>query len=76
MSPLLDGKREICLCNSVTLQEIVECIKANELTTLEALTGNPECPVGDKCESCREEGYENDGFSLAMVLSLIRQGRL
>jgi hypothetical protein len=58
------------------MQEIAECIKKNDITTLEALLENQECPVGDKCESCHEEGYENDGYSLAMVLSLVKQGRL
>jgi hypothetical protein len=58
------------------MQKIAECIKKNDITTLEALLENQECPVGDKCESCHEEGYENDGYSLAMVLSLVKQGRL
>ena len=73
---MYDKNREICVCNSLSMQEIAECIKKNDITTLEALLENQECPVGDKCESCHEEGYENDGYSLAMVLSLVKQGRL
>ncbi|WP_345975549.1 (2Fe-2S)-binding protein [Sulfurimonas sp. HSL3-7] len=73
---MFDKNREICVCNSLSMQEIAECIKKNDITTLEALLENQECPVGDKCESCHEEGYENDGYSLAMVLSLVKQGRL
>ena len=73
---MFDKNREICVCNSLSMQKIAECIKKNDITTLEALLENQECPVGDKCESCHEEGYENDGYSLAMVLSLVKQGRL
>lgn len=73
---MFDKNREICVCNSLSMQEIAECIKKNDIKTLEALLENQECPVGDKCESCHEEGYENDGYSLAMVLSLVKQGRL
>ena len=73
---MFDKNREICVCNSLSMQEIAECIKKNDITTLEALLENQECPVGDKCESCHEEGDENDGYSLAMVLSLVKQGRL
>ncbi len=73
---MFDTDRELCVCNSVTLREIVECIKRNDIRTLEALLEQQECPVGDKCENCIEEGFENDGFSLAMALALVKQGRL
>ncbi|MBU1642855.1 (2Fe-2S)-binding protein [bacterium] len=73
---MFDKDREICVCNSLSMQEIAECIKEQKLTTLEEMVKNQECPMGDKCESCHEEGYENDGYSLSMVLSLVKQGRL
>ncbi len=73
---MFDKDREICVCNSLSMQEIAECIKKNDIKTLEALLENQECPIGDKCESCHEEGYRNDGYPLAMVLSLVKQGRL
>lgn len=73
---MFDRDREICVCNSLSLQEIAECIRTQKLATLEAMIENSECPMGDKCEACREEGYENDGYSLAMVLSLVKQGRV
>jgi len=73
---MFDKERVICVCNSLSMREIAECIKKQELATLEEMVKNQECPMGDKCESCHEEGYENDGYSLAMVLSLVRQGRL
>jgi hypothetical protein len=58
------------------MQEIAACIKKHEITTLEELLENEECNVGDKCESCHEDGFNNDGYSLAMVLSLVKQRRL
>ena len=73
---MIDTGREVCVCNSVTVEELVECIKNNDLKTMEELLANQECAVGDKCESCIEEGLDNDGFSLAMVLAHVKQGRL
>ena len=73
---MFDKDREICVCNSLTMEEIAECIKANDIETMEELLANQVCPVGDKCVSCHEDGYQNDGYSLAMVLSLVKQGRL
>ncbi|MEN8147931.1 MAG: hypothetical protein ABFR02_09990 [Campylobacterota bacterium] len=73
---MFDKTREICVCNSHDMQEIAACIKKHDITTMEELLKNQECDVGDKCKSCQEEGYENDGYSLAMVLSLVKQGRL
>jgi len=73
---MLDLTREICICNSVTIEELVTCIKQNDFQTMEALLENSDCPVGDKCESCHEEGFENDGISLAMVLARVKEGLL
>lgn len=73
---MLDVNREICICNSVTIEELVACIKAHDLTTLEALLDHDHCAVGNKCESCLEEGFENDGVSLAMVLARVKEGLL
>lgn len=73
---MIDQDRMICICNSLDMREIAECIKANDFKTVDEMVANNHCPMGDKCESCIEEGYENDGFSLAMVLSLVNQGRL
>jgi bacterioferritin-associated ferredoxin len=73
---MIDTDRMICICNSLDMMEIAECIKENDIKTLEELVENADCPMGDKCESCREDGFENDGYSLAMVLSLVREGRL
>jgi len=73
---MIDKDRMICVCNSLDIKEIAEHIKHNNITSLDELLENQELPMGDKCETCIEEGYENDGFSLAMVLSLVKQGRL
>lgn len=73
---MIDLEREICVCNSVTIRELAACIREHDLFSMETLLANKACPVGDKCEACTEDGYENDGYSLAMVLSLVKQGRL
>ena len=67
---------EICVCNSLTLNNIAECIKKNNFTTLEELLNNSICPMGDKCESCRDEGYNNDGLNLPMVLAMVKNKQL
>lgn len=73
---MIDLNEELCYCNNLTAGEIVDCIKENNVTTLDELLEQDICPVGDKCEACHEDGYNNDGFSLAMILSLIKQKRL
>ncbi len=73
---MIDTNRTLCYCNDLTIEEIVTCIKENSFTTLEELLEQDLCLMGDKCELCREEGYENDGYSLLMLLSLVKQKRL
>ena len=73
---MIDKDRMICVCNSLDITEISEFIKKNSIDSVDELIENSELPMGDKCEACIEDGYENDGFSLAMVLSLTKQGRL
>jgi len=69
-----DLETEICVCNSLSIKEITACIKENNISTLDELLENSECPVGDKCESCIDEGFNNDGLNLPMVLSMVKQG--
>lgn len=71
---MIDLDRMICVCNGITIGELAAMIKEEGITTMDELI--EKAGVGNKCESCIEEGYENDGYSLAMVLSLVRQGRL
>jgi len=73
---MFDREKEICVCNDKNIQEIAQSIKDHNITTLEELLECEECDVGNKCESCHEEGFHNDGYSLAMVLGLVKQGRL
>ncbi len=73
---MIDLDTEICVCNSLTLQEIATCAKENNFTTLEELLENDICPMGDKCEACHDEGFNNDGLSLSFVLSMIKNGKI
>ena len=71
---MIDQDRTICICNDMSIKDIADLIKKHDIKTMEELI--EKAGVGDKCESCIEDGYENDGYSLAMVLSLVKQGRL
>ena len=73
---MLDPQTEVCVCNSVTAQEIVQCIKEHGLKTLEELLAQDFCPIGDKCEACKDEGFHNDGINLPLVFSLVQKGQL
>jgi len=67
---------EICVCNSLTIEDIAKLIKEKDLKSLEEILENEDTPIGDKCESCRDEGYHNDGLNIPMVLSMVKSGRL
>lgn len=71
---MVDLDTEICVCNSLSVKDIAQCIKENNLNTLDALVENNICPMGDKCESCHDEGYNNDGLNIPMVLSMVKRG--
>lgn len=73
---MVDLDTEICVCNSVTLEEMATCIKENKLTTLQEVLDNQECPIGDKCEACHDEGFNNDGLNIPMVLSMVKKGSI
>lgn len=73
---MINKNREVCICNHVSAREVIDIIKENDIQTLEELLAQHITPVGDKCKSCHEEGYENDGFALAMLLSLVKQKRI
>ena len=67
---------EICACNSLSAGDIASCIKENNFTTLQELLDNSICPMGDKCESCRDEGVNNDGINIPLVLAMVKRGQL
>ena len=73
---MIDKDTEICVCNSLSAGDIAKCIKKNNFKTLEELFENNDCPLGDKCESCRDEGINNDGINVPLVFSLVQQGKL
>ena len=73
---MLDKDIMICNCNGETIGDIAQNIKDNNIQTLDELLECQKCNVGDKCELCHEDGSEGNGYSLAMVLSLTKQGRL
>lgn len=73
---MVDLDTEICVCNSVTLEEMATCIKENNLTTLQEVLDNNICPIGDKCEACHDEGFNNDGLNIPMVLSMVKNNSI
>ncbi|NPA65886.1 MAG: hypothetical protein GXO11_03290 [Epsilonproteobacteria bacterium] len=73
---MIKADTEVCVCNSLSAKDIAECIKKNDIKTLEELLDLDECPMGDKCESCKDEGFYNDGINIPLVLSLVKQGKL
>ena len=67
---------EICICNGVSVGELAACIKRNNFTALDQIIDNDDCPVGNKCESCIDEGFNNDGLNIPMVLSMVSRDTL
>ncbi|WP_304543308.1 (2Fe-2S)-binding protein [Sulfurimonas microaerophilic] len=73
---MIDPNTEVCICNSLTAKDIAECIKKNNFQTFQEILDNQDCPMGDKCESCHDEGFNNDGINIPLVLSMVKQGKL
>lgn len=67
---------EICVCNGLSVGEIAECIRKNNFNSLDEILENNDCPMGDKCESCVDEGFNNDGLNIPMVLSMVKNNRV
>jgi bacterioferritin-associated ferredoxin len=72
----LDLETEVCVCNSLTVEDIAKCIKENDLKSLKEILENESMPIGDKCESCIDEGFHNDGINIPLVLSMVKNGRV
>ncbi len=70
---MVDLDTEICVCNSLSVRDIATCIKKNNLATLQEILENDLCPMGNKCELCQDEGFNNDGFNIPMVLSMVKK---
>ncbi len=75
-SHLFKKEKILCSCNHITIGEAVEFIKENNIQTVQEWMENEEGHVGNKCEACIEEGTENDGVTLATILSQVKQGKL
>ncbi len=75
-SHLFAKDKTLCSCNHITVGEAVEFIKSSGIQTVEEWIESDELPAGDKCEACIEDGTENDGLTLAVVLAQVKQGRL
>ena len=73
---MVDLDTEICVCNSITAQEMAACIKDNDLKTLKEIIENDICAIGDKCEACHDEGFHNDGINIPLVLSMVQKGQI
>jgi len=72
----LDLETEVCVCNSLTVEDIAKCIKENDLKSLKEILENESMPIGDKCEACIDEGFHNDGINIPLVLSMVKSGRV
>jgi len=70
---MIDLDTEICVCNGLSVADIAKCIREKDLKSLEEILENDECPIGDKCESCIDEGFNNDGLNIPLVLSMVKK---
>ena len=64
----------ICHCHDVTLGMLAQYIKANKIEKWQEIVEDREFLCGDTCEKCHEEGYNNDGLSLAMAVGMVKRG--
>ncbi len=69
-----DQDTMICYCNDLPLGKIAEYIKENNIQSWEEIVADVEYACGNSCEACHIEGYQNDGFSLAMVVGMVKKG--
>ena len=73
---MVDLDTEICVCNSVTVQEMAECIKENDLKTLKDVIENDICPIGYNCDAFHNFGFHNDGINIPLVLSMVKNNSI
>ncbi len=73
---MIDLSRTMCHCNDVSAGEIVDFIKSKGIRDLDTLVEQEELPVGDTCQSCRIDGFDDDGFSLSMLIEAVNNGEL
>lgn len=73
---LFKADKTLCTCNHITIGEAVEFLKTHNIQSVEEWMESDIMPVGDKCKACRDEGTENDGINIAVILSQVKQGKL
>ncbi|MBD3790996.1 MAG: (2Fe-2S)-binding protein [Campylobacterales bacterium] len=69
-----DESTMICYCHDVTLGQLARYIKEHKISTIADILANTDFVCGDTCENCREEGYNNDGISIAMAIGMVKRG--
>ena len=75
-SHLFKKDKILCSSNHITIGEAVEFLKNHDIKNVEEWMESDILHVGDKCEACIEDGTENDGVTLAVILSQVKQGKL
>ena len=75
-SHLFAKDKILCSCNNITVGEAVDFLKEHKIKSVDEWMNSDIQPIGDKCEACHEDGTENDGLTLAVILSQVKQGRL
>lgn len=69
-----DEETMICFCRDVTLGDLARYIKMKKIEQWQEIVDDTDFVCGDSCELCHEEGYNNDGFSLAMAVGMVKRG--
>ena len=71
-----DRQTMICYCHDVSLGALADYIRKEDITHWRQVIEDREFLCGETCEKCWEEGYNNDGFSLAMAVGMVQKGYL
>lgn len=66
----------ICYRHDVTLGQLAVYIKQHGLKSVAEILEHTDFVCGDTCENCQEEGYNNDGISMAMAVGMVQRGYL
>lgn len=69
-----DESTMICYCHDMTLGRIATYIKENGINSVQEILEDTNFVCGDTCENCWEEGYNNDGLSMAMAIGMVKRG--
>ncbi len=73
---MIDLTETLCHCHNRTAGEIVDFLKQSGIRDLDTLVEQDEFPVGNSCESCQVDGFEDDGFSLTLLIEALEKGDL